>query len=84
MTATVKVGREAAEQLRKMVQLYGSSILPNKDLLLLVDEINKTFDHLREKCDEEAKDAVGVRVQEPASPRSDVVSSVKRGQNYFA
>lgn len=84
MTKAVRMTKRAAEQLVKIIELHGSSILPNNDLLVLVNEIHEVFGNFKEKCDEKAKDADGVRVPKPASPRGGLVRAIKRGVDHFA
>jgi hypothetical protein len=81
---SIRISKEAAEQLLKVVELHGSSILPNSELLLLVGAVRKKLDNFKEKRSAEAKDADRVCVQEPASPRGGLVRAVKRGVDYFA
>jgi hypothetical protein len=78
----VRVSQEAARQLAKMIELFGSSILPNSELNKLLDQINgllpKEIGNAREK------EAESVRLPEPAPQRGGLVRAVKRGVNHFA
>ncbi len=77
----VQVSQEAARQLNKMVELFGSAILPNQELIELIREINKSL--AKGEIDAREKEAEGVRVSQPPPQRSGLVRS-KRGQNHFA
>ena len=81
----VRMSKGAAEQLVKIIELHGSSILPNKDLLLLMKEVSRVFfnndtgdspDATKEKVD-------SVRLQESPPPRGGLVRKVKRGESHF-
>lgn len=87
---TIAVTKAAIQQLNKIIELHGSSVLPNKDLAQLVADINEGWIKLESanrkdaKDGEGAKDADRVRVSEPAPQRRGLVRAVKRGVDHFA
>jgi hypothetical protein len=78
----VSISPEAARQLVKVVELFGSAILPNHDLIKLVGQINESL--AKEADNARKKNAERIRVQESAPQRRSLVRAVKRGQDYIA
>jgi hypothetical protein len=78
----VSVSPEAARQLVKVVELFGSAILPNHDLIKLVGQMKESL--AKEANNAREKNAERICVQEPTPQRRSLVRAVKRGQDYIA
>ena len=82
MVIEVKVSQEAARQLAKVIELFGSGILPNSELAKLLGQINESL--AKEVSNAREEETESVRVSEPAPQRSGLVRAVKRGVNHFS